>query len=162
MTNPEQLLGHARSIIRTGKRGALPQISMRRAVSAAYYALFHGLVSEASNLLVRQAERRRSRYLLVYRSFEHGPMLQACRQVSRPPPRLGISSFGPDVGSVAAAFETLQSQRHRADYDPQTRFIRNEVEEYIALAHSALEAIGRAPRTEREIFLTFLLLRGRD
>jgi uncharacterized protein (UPF0332 family) len=139
-------------------------VSLRRAVSAAYYSLFHGLVSEATNLLVSQAERRSPRYLLVYRSFEHGQMLKSCELIAKqkPPARLGVKSFGQEVGSVATAFINLQSQRHRADYDPQSKFAKNEVDEVIQLAQSALTVIREAPASERKIFLTFLLLKGRD
>jgi hypothetical protein len=100
--------------------------------------------------------------LLVYRSFDHGQMLKSCKQISNPPPKLGISAFGPEIGSVAAAFETLQAQRHRADYDPQTKFAKNEVDKFIHLAQSALAAIRDAPTAERKVFLTFLLVKGRD
>lgn len=164
MTDSSQLLTHARAIIRTGRRGATPQVNFRRAVSAAYYALFHGLVAESSGLLAGRNNRKAARYLLVYRSFEHGTMAKACEQIGkeRPPARLGIERFGPEIGSVAAAFANLQSQRHRADYDPTARFERSNVEALISSASAALDALSRAPPAERDVFLTFLLLRGRE
>jgi len=162
MTDSTQLLAHARSIIRTGRRGATPQINFRRAISAAYYALFHGLASEGADLMVGRASRRTARYLLVYRSYDHGAMLGACRQIPAPPSRLGLTQFGQEVGSIATAFINLQTQRHRADYDPTVSFKRSDVELSIGLASAALDALRRAPSTEREVFLTFLLLRGRE
>src|SRR5262245_50068779 len=52
------------------------QASLRRAVSTAYYALFHLLVDEASRFLVGGAKRIQLRHQLA-RAFEHGQMRHA-------------------------------------------------------------------------------------
>jgi hypothetical protein len=51
------------------------QASLPRAISAAYYALFHLLVREATAALVSDPKLRQ----LVPRAFDHSEMKQACR-----------------------------------------------------------------------------------
>jgi len=49
------------------------QASLRRAVSSAYYALFHLLISETTKNWKRPAERH-----TLARMFDHGPMGKVC------------------------------------------------------------------------------------
>jgi len=78
------------------------QASLRRAVSAAYYALFHLLVLEG----IRHWRIGRQRAKLA-RSFDHGAMKQVCSR----------KDFDPRLQEVADAFVQLQQARHSADYD---------------------------------------------
>jgi hypothetical protein len=96
------------------------QASLRRAVSTAYYALFHLLIQEASANWSRSDTRD---YLA--RAFEHRTMKQACKwaeSAAYPPP------VSPQVAaklrSVARAFKELQQQRHLADYSNATKWDR--------------------------------------
>ena len=57
------------------------QASLRRAVSVAYYALFHLLTSEAANRLVTGPDRDDLRATLR-RAFEHNEMKDACKEIS--------------------------------------------------------------------------------
>src|SRR5882724_9936598 len=93
------------------KEAANPkQASLRRAVSTAYYALFHLLIGEAVGKWA--VERQRS---IVARTFEHAKMKGICDEV--------IKNFKsgapvpPELNTVAQNFIQLQQQRHTADYD---------------------------------------------
>jgi hypothetical protein len=96
------------------------QASLRRAVSTAYYALFHLLIQEASANWNCQSVRD---YLA--RAFEHKTMQKAsavAENASYPssvPPQVAIK-----LKSVARAFRELQEQRHLADYSNATKWDR--------------------------------------
>ena len=57
------------------------QVSLRRAVSSSYYALFHLLVEECTRFLVSGVQRQPLRDCLA-RAFHHGKMKTISRQFS--------------------------------------------------------------------------------
>jgi hypothetical protein len=91
------------------------QLTLRRAVSAAYYAVFHFLISEAtsnwSNAALRTA---------LGRAYDHGVMKTASNRVLN---SMDFPFSGEDptvvanLRSVARAFSQLQEDRHFADYN---------------------------------------------
>src|SRR5580693_2861412 len=97
------------------------QASLRRAVSAAYYALFHLLTAEAANRLVTGPDRDELRAALR-RAFEHKEMKDACKEISSANAGklrrcLGETTVPAPLVSVARAFIDLQEARHDADYE---------------------------------------------
>ena len=78
MTLPRELLGQA-TLLATKEPRRPKQASLRRAVSASYYALFHLLVDEASSRLVGGANRASLRTCLS-RAFNHGAMKTVAKQ----------------------------------------------------------------------------------
>jgi hypothetical protein len=169
MIDSARLLVQARELS-APRRGAPHQSDLRRAVSSAYYALFHHVARTASDALVGSTvvHRKRPEYRLVYRSLQHALMAEVCEVVRRPklPPRYeracGFSTFGQEVKSCAAAFADLQTARHAADYDPAHRLTRGEVALYIAVAEQAMQSLVAAPEAERRVFLHLLVFRSRD
>jgi len=130
------------------------QASLRRAVSTAYYALFHLLIDEAvSNWSVK-----RQRGILA-RTFDHGKM----KNVSEDHVRNFYSGGGPASGlqlkNVAHTFAILQQQRHTADYDNAFDWSRTNAIGQIDLASAAFED-WRAIRAEdaaQDYLLTLFL-----
>lgn len=123
------------------------QASLRRAVSAAYYAVFHLLCYEASRLFVGDDGLAAS----LGRTFDHKDMMDVSKNfsVSGPKQRRLPKAFESHIDSmlksprfaelerVAAAFCYLQEARHRADYDLAEPFVRSEVEAVIEQAEKA-------------------------
>jgi uncharacterized protein (UPF0332 family) len=110
------------------------QVDLRRAVSAAYYALFHLLTTEAARNWKHPSQRNR-----FARMFDHGRMKTCSSKTSsRPlpddPAEIRIAK---DLKLVAASFVTLQQARHTADYDNSTVWARFQVYETIAQAEYA-------------------------
>ena len=100
------------------------QASLRRAVSTAYYALFHLLISEAVanwNVVSLRAA--------LGRAFDHGVMKAASNRIQD---TRQFSFTGEDPAVVAAlravakTFAQLQEKRHIADYDNTTFWTRTE------------------------------------
>ncbi|MBS1824728.1 MAG: hypothetical protein JST93_05370 [Acidobacteria bacterium] len=123
------------------------QASLRRAVSTAYYALFHLLIHEAT-LNWRRAGQR----ALLARFFEHGKMKAASERQrgdctrfinSKPPPPPGqLLDCMKHLLNVADAFVQAQQQRHTADYDSSTNWSKTEVLALIAIVDGAFQSLA--------------------
>jgi uncharacterized protein (UPF0332 family) len=111
------------------------QVDLRRAVSAAYYALFHLLTTEAAENWKHQSQRNR-----FTRMFDHGRMKTCSSKLSsRPLPTDPAEiSVAKDLKLVADSFVTLQQARHTADYDNSKVWSRTQVYETIAQAEDAM------------------------
>jgi uncharacterized protein (UPF0332 family) len=135
------LLRQARQLATHEPRRPL-QASLRRAVSAAYYALFHLLVHEAGSRLVSGAHRTSLRHCLG-RAFGHADMKAVAQQfaTNSVSPKLAPGLSGQPLQSqmigVAATFVDLQQARHEADYDTARRFTRQEVLDLVDQAEQA-------------------------
>jgi uncharacterized protein (UPF0332 family) len=104
------------------------QSSLRRAVSTAYYALFHLLIADF--VLNWRDEDQRAR---LGRMFEHRKMRQAAF-------KSGDGSASPletDLKKVIRAFAHLQDDRYVADYDVGTIWERVDVAKTLAIADDA-------------------------
>ncbi len=108
------------------------QASLRRAVSTAYYAVFHLLIDEAvGNWAV---ERQRS---VLARTFDHGRMKKVCEDYVNNYFSSGQPATLLKLKNVAHAFMQLQEQRHKADYDNSFVWSRTNALAAIDLASSA-------------------------
>ncbi len=122
------------------------QASLRRAVSAAYYALFHHLIDESTRLALGSATATRRHRQTLGRAYSHASLAAACRAFAAalPPRQLAAAlhrELVPEaLQTVAATFLDLQEQRHRADYDLSAPFTRNEVRRLLAQLDAALTA----------------------
>jgi len=132
------------------------QATLRRAVSTAYYALFHLLISEAT------ANWSRSQFRpLLGRVFEHGKMKQACNKV--PGSNLKLSPFEgrtPEdhLRVVASTFVQAQEQREDADYDVSLQWSRKEVETQVESVADAFRSwMAVRDRPDAQEFLVLLL-----
>ncbi|MCC6368832.1 MAG: hypothetical protein IT165_35370 [Bryobacterales bacterium] len=109
---------------------------MRRAVSTAYYALFHLLINSAVANWNRWELRHK-----VARAFEHNNMKEVSKRFQNQQ-----SSYhrgqNPTVvlrlRTVAAAFVQLQEKRHTADYDNGTFWTRTEALAQVTQAQQPL------------------------
>ena len=153
---PRDLTATAR-LLATSSRGRPPQVYLRRAVSTAYYALFHALARNGADLLVGAHDSARSKqaWRQVYRALEHGAAKNACHNQSI------ISQFPRPIQNFADLFVTMQIKRHDADYDPAKRYTRSEVLRDIADVETALAAFAAQPRRDRQAFSAYVLFRAR-
>ncbi len=128
---------------------------LERAVSSAYYALFHAVAEDAASLLVGSGPNRPDKaWAQVYRALDHGAARNACSNVRR----LG---FPAEIEFAADAFVRLQEARHGADYDPDYRVGRSEALDWIALAADAIRSLRQASRKDRIAFAVLLLFKRR-
>ena len=139
------------------------QASLRRSISASYYALFHLLVDEATKLMLSGNVRSPLRDSLA-RAFHHSAMKQTAAAFTRRsiPPKLASGLDRQQVQQplidVATAFVELQEARQDADYNRARRFTRRETLDLADQAEQAFldwrQVRGSLPA---DTFLTGLL-----
>ena len=118
------------------------QASLRRGVSAAYYALFHLLVDEAAGRMI--AASRPSLRNCLRRAFGHRNMNKVAQMFAKDDvnrklsPGLEGSPLQPKLINVAEAFVDLQQARHDADYNMAQQFSRQDVLDLIDQADQAV------------------------
>jgi uncharacterized protein (UPF0332 family) len=153
MAFADDLLDQAYDLVR--KDGSNPkQASLRRAVSTAYYALFHLLIDEAvANWTVA---RHRSK---LARTFDHGFMKRVCEDQVKRFYSAGRPASGVPLKDVAQTFIDLQGQRLTADYDNSYLWTQPAAEDRIQTTREAF-TYWRAVRTQDEAqdFLLSLFL----
>src|SRR5690348_4141837 len=152
MAYHEDLIQHAIFLSELNLPNEPKQVDLRRAVSAAYYSLFHLLTTEAAQNWRHQSQRDR-----FARLFDHGRMKTCSSRVSsRPlpvdPAEIPIAT---DLKLVADSFVKLQQARHTADYDKSHVWSRTQVWDVISEAEGAM-AIWSNIR-EEEIAQDYLL-----
>jgi uncharacterized protein (UPF0332 family) len=140
-----------------GTRGRPRQAYLRRAISAAYYAVFHSLCHMCADAFAGARRDAREAWRQVYRSVDHGIVKKKCEN------NIFEKEFPPEVRQFGAIFVQLQEKRHEADYDPYTNFRRKDVEEAISQAEDAISLIdkGNLHLRHRRAFAAWVLLRKR-
>jgi uncharacterized protein (UPF0332 family) len=142
-------------MLATAGPGRPKQSNLKRAISTAYYALFHAFAHDAADLLVGGGvSRKRSSWRQVYRALEHGTAKSACAEAKHPP-------FAQRIVSCASAFVTLQQARHSADYDPGHRLTLADAKSRITLAEQAVQDLLLCSKPDRRDFAVHLLFKKR-
>lgn len=161
--NADHLLEQADKLAAPAPAGAPRQVNLRRAISAAYYGLFHFSLTAAADEFVGVTQRATSRYALVYRSIDHRTLKDLCVEVnkSRPStkyiPYFPAGGFDGYVRLFSSGVIELQEKRYRADYNPQARFRTSEAKLAIGTARSAIDCLRAAGDEHRKVFVTLLI-----
>ena len=110
------LINAGRSLLNPQRNGNPPTDEhIRRAISSAYYALFHALATSNADVLIGppQDQKTAEAWTRVYRSLNHGPARQALRRhrqefslgsqifaghVQRPPEPTALGRLRPERG----------------------------------------------------------------
>jgi hypothetical protein len=137
-------------------QGGTSSALRRRAVSTAYYAVFHALAKSCATILLPSINRRSEVYERVYRALDHGPLKSAFTTKSGPLNRRTLQS----IGDLVLA---LQTERHKADYLPPhpSLFSAHQVAELLDQARRAVSEIERLSDEDRVALATSLLFKSR-
>jgi hypothetical protein len=137
------------------------QVNLRRAVSSAYYALFHLLTAEASAMYAADAGLQ----ALIARTYNHGDMKRIStffandRRPRALQPVSGVYATPPELKNVAQTFLDLQEARHEADYNLAHQLTRRRA---LALAQQVQQAFADWNQVKRtddaRVYLACLLL----
>ena len=162
-------MGVADDLLTLAKRLANPtptdpeQVSLRRSVSTAYYALFHLLVGEA----VERWSGSPGARLGLERAFQHTNMREVSRTVkqgswkgwSTPPPSVPV-----ELWELATAFVNLQDARHLADYDNSKAWTLTDAQRQLEIAEGAFQNLGkiRTDPAANEYLLSLLVGKKRE
>lgn len=152
------LIGFARGAVGNAVPGDPHHTHLRRATSAAYYAMFHCLAESCANLIAGEYPRDVSRraWVQVYRALEHGVVK------NRAGNQRIFSRFSSDIKDFAATFVELQDKRNDADYNPFATFSGADVEVDIDGAETAINRFERISDRERRNFAIYILISIRN
>ena len=140
------------------------QANLRRAISSAYYALFHMLVDEACRIQIGSHHNQAPYRQVLGRAFVHGAMKEACKSFGGGTLKKGVAKGLPgsfaipaEIRELAETFVELQERRHVADYDLTDRFKRSNVLLLINLVERRVRAFTElASSDEKRFFLACL------
>jgi hypothetical protein len=142
-------------------------VDLRRAISDAYYGIFHATLAAAADQFVGVSKRTTTQYVLLYRSISHGAVYELCSDVRKPAlPRSLVrhappGGFGLNLKGYAEGVLELQAKRLSADYDPLTRYRSADALAAAVAGQNALTRFKNVPDAEREAFLTLLVFKPR-
>ena len=157
--NWEQLIAIARMLAAAPeygeRRGRPQQAQLRKAISSAYYAMFHALATSNADTLIGTSPQFRNlpAWTQTYRALDHG---FAKGQINR-----GLTNFETDIEYFGQAFVDMQNQRHLADYAPDAEFTRADTVRSIDRTEAAIAAFMTADPTHRRAFAAHVLFRAR-
>ncbi|MEH3145538.1 MAG: hypothetical protein PGN34_09335 [Methylobacterium frigidaeris] len=147
------LIEIAESLANQQGRPLLRQTALRRAVSSAYYAVFHAVCAVCADELVGRSKVALSEP--IYRSIDHG---LARKRLNGP----AVRPIDPSLPRVGVIFAELQEQRHAADYSPpQPLFSRTRALALIDQAREAVRLIEALETGQRQQLAILLIGRQR-
>lgn len=161
MPYPHDLLEQAK-FLADREKGKPKQASLRRAISAAYYAVFHLLSAEAASQASPVTPAGLT--LRIQRALEHTTMKEAAKSfessnLSKSLQPLVTLPLPPTLISVARSFSQLQEERHIADYDLSERLDRAQAQNAVARANQLFIDWATVRNTdEAHVFLASLML----
>lgn len=143
------------------------QVNLRRAVSAAYYAVFHFLVDAACRMQLGNQHQQAGFRHALGRAFTHTALKSACsgfgggnlkKDICKGLPLTnGVYVIPKPIQNLAAAFVELQRRRHLADYDRTENFRRSNVMLLIEQAMNHVADFEQLPPSDdRAFFLSCL------
>jgi hypothetical protein len=149
----EQLVEHARMLAELDPTRP-KQVHLRRATSAAYYAVFHVASDELSNAF-RPAVRPSAARLLKHREAKESAARisnNGLLNVLDPP-----GACPPDLKRAASDFVMLQGGRHLADYSVASTFSRKQVLDLVDRAERAVNILRESRTSCPDDLQAFLL-----
>jgi uncharacterized protein (UPF0332 family) len=137
--------------------GARSSALRRRAVSTAYYAVFHALAKSCAGILLPSVDRNSDTYQRIYRALDHGSLRTAFTTGGSP------LKDRKDLRKIGDLIWALQSERHRADYlPPDPRMFRDDAKDLVDQARQAVSEIESLNEEDRGTLAAFLLFKSRS
>ena len=147
MIDPNELIATCHKLVPQSTDSPPSEADMRRAISAAYYALFHTLAASNAELIAGQPQSSVSAYAWerVYRRLDHGRAQNNLRAA--------LNLLSPTGEYFARTFIELQSLRMEADYNPNAVIVRSDAVNIIALAETAIRDFAQLTQEERRLLV---------
>lgn len=155
MSFSQDLLDQARML--STLDGSRPrQVNLRRAISAAYYSLFHLLLDDIEQQFApgirRSIEHGRieaaSHAILALYGYQQNQLQGKHSKEYKSPLPLRLVTVSQDLREVAWNFIDLKRHRHEADYNTRNSFTKNDTLALITSCGRAHEAWSTCRRTE--------------
>lgn len=136
--------------------GRPKQAVLKRAVSTAYYAVFHALAHQNVDELLGWRIPAVDYWDIVaplYRGIEHKAARVALGDLAKRRPGAFLR--------ISSAFAELQEERMLADYDPKPRYALTTARQLVERARGTIEDIGALSRDDRRFLAVRLIVKPR-
>ena len=145
MIDPQELIDTCHKLVPQSADPPPSQADLRRAVSIAYYAVFHTLAASNAELIAGQPQSSMSAYAWerVYRRLDHGRARNNLRAV--------LNRLSPTGEYFARTFIDLQDRRQEADYDPNFTISPSDTVNIITQAETAIRDFVQLTQEERRL-----------
>lgn len=156
-------------------RGRPSYTAHRRAVSTAYYAVFHALANRVAMAVFSEADQ--SFRQKIQRWIGHGNIRTVAVWMSQlegasagsPPahiaallaPAEGTAHIDEDTLAIADGFLELNEKREEADYDHEAIFTRPDTRGHIALARDVVATIERTDSDSAKRFFGLIAMQSK-
>ena len=154
--NWRNLIQAGRDLLNPQPAGIVPTDEhVRRAISNAYYAIFHALAQSNADALIGTPSdvAATAAWSRVYRGLDH---TRAHRELQR-----HHQEFSAQGRHFAETFSQLQQFRHSADYDHTAVFTAQEATIHLGRAEAAILDYAQTATSERVYIATLTLIRPR-
>ena len=143
--DPQELVNTCHKLVPQAATPPPSQADMRRAISTAYYAVFHTLATSNAQLIAGQPQSNMSSYAWerVYRRLDHGRAQNNLRAA--------LNLLSQTGENFARAFIDLQEQRQEADYNPNALITRSDTVNIIARAQAAIREFAELTQEEKRL-----------
>ena len=147
MIDPNELIATCYKLVPAAADPPPSEADLRRAVSTAYYAVFHTLAASNAELIAGQPQSGVSAYAWerVYRRLDHGRAQNNLRAV--------LNLLSPSGAFFARTFIELQGMRQEADYDPNFSITHTRTFNAIAQAETAIRDFAQLTQEERRLLV---------
>ena len=137
----EELLDQAKHLLERHE-GSSQQADLRRAVSTAYYAIFHFMIAESCRRFLGDDPQNEQLRQVLTRAFVHEEMATTSKTFMSGTLPEGMRGqfpiIPPGLKVFSYAFVQLQDRRYSADYDLSFQFKRKDVEVLIKTAEDVI------------------------
>ena len=147
MIDPQELIDTCYKLVPQSATPPPSDADLRRAISAAYYAVFHTLAASNAELIAGQPQSGISAYAWerVYRRLDHGRARNNLRAI--------LNLLSPAGENFARTFIELQNLRLEADYNPNATIISSDAVNAIAQAETAIRDFAQLTQEERRLLV---------
>jgi hypothetical protein len=132
------------------------QAELKRAVSTAYYAMFRYVSQNCADEIAGGGMKPLSRAAAqVYRSLDHRDITAACEKA-----RNARFGFPKEIFDFAVLFLEMHKSRQKADYDPVSIFVPQQVQSKISNIEDAFREHAIASRDDRRAFAILVAVKA--
>lgn len=151
--NPTALLDTADNSVNNPGTGTPSRETIHRAISTAYYALFHSISASNAEVLhgvPTNTAPAPQAWTNTYRQMRHNFAARHLKQ--------HLFSFATNGRILAKSFTDLKTARETADYDPKTVLSTGDADHWIRQARTAPAILRAMPPTERQTLTNITLI----
>lgn len=151
---PRDLIVTAKRLVGRHRTGKPRQADLKRALSTAYFAMFHAVCRNCADCFVGKTAANRSllAWRQAYRAVNHGT---AKTQYGK---KVVMDNFPIVIQNFASKFIELQNKRHQADYDSINKLRMGDVLTEINAAEVAIKKLQESSIKDKRAFAVWTVM----